>query len=60
MAKNEDGNPLRTGIFGIALVAGRKRVPRPAAGMTALMRDVVIGSPYRQGVSGHGTADGER
>ena len=28
--------------FGIAFVAGRNRVPRPAAGMTALIREEVM------------------
>jgi hypothetical protein len=35
--------------FGIALVAGRKRVPRPAAGITALRTDFpnVMNEPYK-------------
>src|SRR5579862_7060021 len=37
--------------LGIALVAGRKRVPSPAAGKTALRTFLVIPVPfYRQGV----------
>src|SRR6202030_1679924 len=39
--------------LGIALVAGRKRVPSPAAGKTALRTFLVIPVPfYRQGVWG--------
>ena len=30
--------------FGIAFVAGRKRVPRPATGKTALVIDVIVSS----------------
>jgi hypothetical protein len=35
--------------FGIALVAGRKQIPNPAAGMTALVMHfpVVIGEPSK-------------
>ena len=35
--------------FGIAFVAGRKRVPRPAAGMTALMGVEAMSPHYRPG-----------
>jgi hypothetical protein len=31
--------------LGIALVAGRKRVPRPAAGMTAFLTVADVGMP---------------
>ncbi len=37
--------------FGIALVAGRNRVPRPAAGMTALIRWCGMQSLYRAPVN---------
>ena len=38
--------------FGIALVAGRKRVPSPAAGITALIEGRVMQRPYRRCVNG--------
>lgn len=34
--------------FGVALVAGKKRVPNPAAGITALRILCIIFSPYNQ------------
>src|SRR5947209_3571883 len=38
--------------FGCAFVAGRKRVPRPAAGMTALLTATLMASPSSHPSSG--------